>query len=747
MSNRLALPVALLVLAAAPAASFAAGAWTTYIRPFTYNQLVAGADTVWCATEEAGLLRYVRSAGRFDQVTREPGALASNELTSLAFDRRGRLWMGTRDAGVAYLDANGAWGLLNAFDGLPSLSVNALTAQGDTLWIATTAGLALWNGIEVSGSIPDGSGTSPFANNDILGVAVRGDSLWVATGFGVYYSLLSGGLATWIESDGNLALDQIRGMATDGTDVFVLSESPAIVLRAQPGGTWSNVGGINNAFRLSSGGGAVFASSDLGTYRWNGGGWTQLSAALTSGFQPDRALSVTQDATGHVFAADRNGLYEQAASDPWPVALPESPPGNDVQSLGIEGSRLYAGTFQEGVGRLESTDGTWFNWYPTGCSGACPSDFLTSAFTFGLLVDQVGKKWVGCWSSALEVFDDSGATPSFTHLWVGNGSPIDNHTWVWSSAADAFGNRWFGMDTPNLGCNCPQDPIGIDLYGRADTLLANFQTTNTPDLLGNQIRALSVDRLGTLWVGHALKGVQSFTLDSLNMKLVPTTPGGFPTTGQWNVFGVEAHNDSIWVFSDGDLRLYAGFGTAAAKFYAIPAAPASRGAIHPLAVAPDGTAWVGSVNGARVYHPGGQTEDLTVQNSPLANDEIRSIVIDQKTGVVWIATAGGINRFDPGYRTPAPPRLARLDVLVYPNPALLANGMGVSLRVAGNGVSYRGAVYDLNGRMLRRLSAGANGQILWDGRDADGKVVRPGLYFIRVEAGGRSAVARVTLLR
>src|SRR5689334_24042816 len=103
-----------------------------------------------------------------------------------------------------------------------------------------------------------------------------------------------------------------------------------------------------------------------------------------------------------------------------------------LQSLGVQGSRVYAGTFQEGVGRLDVTDGTWFNWYPTGCSGACPSDFLSSAFVFGMLVDHVGKKWVGCWSSALEEFDDSGPTPLFTHLWVGNDSPIDNHTWVWS---------------------------------------------------------------------------------------------------------------------------------------------------------------------------------------------------------------------------------------------------------------------------------------------------------------------------
>ena len=737
------LPAMLLVLLA-PAHAHAAGAWSTYIRAFGYNQLLAGADTVWCATEEAGLLRYVRSSGAFLQTTREPGGLASNQISSIAFDRRGRLWLGTRDAGVSRLDPDGTWGLLNAFDGLPGLDVNTLTAQGDTLWIGTTTGLALWNGREISGALPDGTGYSPFANNDIVGIVVRGDSLWVATRGGVYYSNIAGGLAAWTEADTNLPLDKVTALATDGVDVFAVANNAP--WRVGASGTWNVVGGISNVYLISGAFGTVHASSDLGLYAWNGTGWSPVNTALTSNGGAS-TFAVTRDASGKVFAANRDGMFEQTPSGPWTLHLPEAPPGNNMQSVAVQGARVYAGTFAEGVGRLETAGGTWTNWYPVPCASNCDQTFLDPSFAFGLLVDRQGKKWIGIWGTALEKFDDSGAPPQFTHLWVGAGSPIDNHTWVWSTAADSVGNRWFGMDTPNLGCNCPQDPIGIDVYGPADTLIANYQTTNTPDMLGNQVRALSVDRRGDLWVGYGLKGVQRFT---------PSPPGPLtshlnlePSGANWNVFGVVAHNDSIWVFSDGDLRLYTNFGSAGGskQSYAIPAAPASRGALHPLAVAADGTAWVGSVNGARAYHPGGLTEDFTASNSPLANDEIRSIAIDHATGAIWFATAGGLNRYDPGYQAPAPPTLAKLAIKVYPNPALLASGIGISLRVSGNGSAYRGQVYDLNGRMLRRLSAGSNGQILWDGRDSDGSLVRPGLYFVRVEAGGRSAVARVTLLR
>ena len=140
-------------------------------------------------------------------------------------------------------------------------------------------------------------------------------------------------------------------------------------------------------------------------------------------------------------------------------------------------------------------------------------------------------------------------------------------------------------------------------------------------------------------------------------------------------------------------------------------------------------------------------QDFTPANSPLADQEVRTIRIDRATGVVWIATAAGLNRFDPAYTPPPPPKLASLSVRVYPNPAWLAQVLGSPVRIVGDGQSYTGRVYAVDGRLIRHLPGAANGGLIWDGRNDDGVLVLPGLYFIRVEAGGRSATARVTLLR
>src|SRR4029077_425437 len=132
----------------------------------------ADSASVWCATLESGLLRFDRASLEFEPIVREPGGVASNALTALATDRSGRLWVGTKGAGVSYLSADRTrWNLLNAFDGLPSDTVNVGAPQAYTMWIGISARLALWDGNRILGTLPSGVNASPFASNNITGVA------------------------------------------------------------------------------------------------------------------------------------------------------------------------------------------------------------------------------------------------------------------------------------------------------------------------------------------------------------------------------------------------------------------------------------------------------------------------------------------------------------------------------------------------------------------------------------------------
>jgi len=177
-----------------------------------------------------------------------------------------------------------------------------------------------------------------------------------------------------------------------------------------------------------------------------------------------------------------------------------------------------------------------------------------------------------------------------------------------------------------------------------------------------------------------------------------------------------------------------------------PPGETAQNAIRPLEVGPDGSVWLGTGSGLRVYHPGGGVEDFKTANSALASDAVRAIVVEPKTGVAWIGTSAGLNRYDPHYVPPRTPVPQHLKIRIYPNPMTLT-GIGAALRLSGGGDVYTGTVLDLNGRVVSRFSQVRDGQVFWSGFDDHGSVVKPGIYFVRVTSGGHSATARVAVVR
>lgn len=95
--------------------------------------------------------------------------------------------------------------------------------------------------------------------------------------------------------------------------------------------------------------------------------------------------------------------------------------------------------------------------------------------------------------------------------------------------------------------------------------------------------------------------------------------------------------------------------------------------------------------------------------------------------------------------TPVPPAL-RLGA--HPNPFNPRVTITYELPRAGEAVV---AVYDAAGRRVRILASGPRpagaGRVVWDGRDDAGAAVSSGVFFLRLESGGRAEIRKLTLLR
>ena len=742
------LALAALAVATVAAPARAAGAWTSYLRMESCSDMLAFADTVWLASGEAGVVRYLRSAGGWDSFTHEPGGLAGNATGPLAFDRSGNLWVGVQGRGLSRLAPDRThWVLFNGFDGLPSDTITVLRPQGDTLWIGTAHGLALWDGHEIAGSVPDVGQPPPFANPTITGIVVYGDTLFVSTPAGIYLSRISRQLQGWTVADSGLIGPNVFGLAYDGRTLMALSTKPNVIGTL----TWDNAAGVWRAAfgnadvqRIRDDNGHILSISSQGTYAWTGSGWTLLPGSPTT--LPNvvgGGVEIGADPAGKAFAFRDDQLFEQAGGA-FTAHVTPGPPENDFFNVAVRGQDVYVATRKVGFGRLRN--GVWRNYTPgTGCGAGCDTSFDDPAFPFAMLVDPEGPMWVACWSAAITRFDDRVDPPTFQNLRYADTFDADHHTWGWSAAVDSNANvrargRWFGMDTPLLG-SPGFDPIGIDVYDENGNHLRSLQP-GYPGLLVGQIRALAVDKDNQMWVGYAQQGFSVFqvpaAVDTGAITLTTVATG-------LDVFGIVPYGDTLWVMASDALHRFDRRSRRELARYDLAGQPADIGAVHPLAVGPDGTAYVGTTGGLQVFQPGRAPVTFTPDNSPIAGIEVRCEFV-QPDGVVWIGTSTGLNRYDPDFVPPPPPRLSSLTLRPYPNP-LIRTGVGFQLHLAGNASSYAGEVYDLNGRVVQRFTADANGRIVWDGRDRNGAWVPAGVYFLHARGDGAEGTARVVVMR
>ena len=87
-----------------------------------------------------------------------------------------------------------------------------------------------------------------------------------------------------------------------------------------------------------------------------------------------------------------------------------------------------------------------------------------------------------------------------------------------------------------------------------------------------------------------------------------------------------------------------------------------------------------------------------------------------------------------------------------PNPFSQETQIGFSVGgLSGSTGPATVGIYDVKGRLVvellsEELACGSH-EVVWDGRDGEGRRVPSGVYFVRVRSGERSATGRVVVLR
>jgi hypothetical protein len=128
-----------------------------------------------------------------------------------------------------------------------------------------------------------------------------------------------------------------------------------------------------------------------------------------------------------------------------------------------------------------------------------------------------------------------------------------------------------------------------------------------------------------------------------------------------------------------------------------------------------------------------------------AASKAESIRIEWPNGTSTTVTdvsAGQRLLFDQPSRSTAAPRTLRI-ANVQPNPFRTE----ASFTVEGAHGTLSAAIYDVAGRLIRRLNGTGAASLRWDGRDSRGIQAPAGVYWIRVSNGSENDSRRVVLVR
>ena len=556
---------------------------------------------VWIGTRD-GLARYDGAAFRvWRHDAGDPGSIASNDVPTVYADRDGRIWCGGDD-GLSMLDPSAGDRFIhyrhdaNDVASLSSNDVWAVTSDADgTIWIGGYGG-----GVDrldpASGKIAhlhkEAGSTLGLASENVLALYFdRTGRLWIGTDVGIDVR----------EANGAIQHIDLSGVAGDGR--------------------------FNVTSLVDDGDGSLLAGTRHGLLRIGKDGNATVVAGR--GLNDAYAYSVVRDAAGELWVGTRNGLDRIDAdgrlhSYMENSAVPGSLPGNMVlDAMQDHEGGLWFTTTEGGIARLPAN---WrnFSLYRNDPTNA---DSLSANRVQGLAEDAAGAVWAVNLGGGIDRLDPaSGRVDRMT------GSMPAPDKALWSILADHHDQIWIGHGR------------GLRVYNRNSGKFSDLPVDRKrrDALAPGMVQQMAESDSGAIWVssnGNAMHRIDPVThaverFDEQNSGLR------------------NAEVDQIGFDRDGAVIIASGagldrFDTTVQHFAPVPGAPASR--VMEFAWAADGTLWLHRPGALEHYREqGGSLEAIeridTKSGWPAL--AVGGMQVDA-AGVVWVSSARGLWRFDP----------------------------------------------------------------------------------------------------
>jgi ligand-binding sensor domain-containing protein len=700
--------------------------WKTFTSTMQFRGMVRADSTLWCATE-GGLLSFNAAAGSFRTTTNTEG-LASNEMTAIAGDGSGTLWLGFKNGVVQRFEpASGKWSTFEDFKGHP---IECLRIRGDSLFVGMDIGLSLFlvSRLEVKETYRR-LGSAFQTEVPVRDVALHAGRIWAAVDKGLAHAALGDNNlldpAHWTDVTFPDPVGEISCLAVWNGRI-ALGCARGVYLQNAEGWDLLSAGYPNAApSQLAGGDDGLLAATPYGLFAWNGSAWNREIQG------PDACMSLVVEGPG-IWVGTAKGLWGRPDPAEPPVHyIPNCPSDSRFVGMAVDldGTLWGASDFASGSGFYGFNGREWLNYNTANHPEIGSNDMGCVA------VDNLNRKWFGTWGNGALLMENDSSFRQYNPpngFLSGSTSVNRDYAAVYDIAVEPSGTVWI-LNTDAIS--------GRPLVAVTDDTVWTYYTL--PNGI-RSVRTVAFDGENRKWIGTLTNGV--LIMDDAGTPWDPTDDPDFQqiTTADGltsNVITALAvdQDGTVWIGTNDGLYYYSFGSLRQINVY-------YQDAITALMVDGVNNVWVGTNIGAGFFSTSTYASThFTAASSPLVSDQITSLACDPRTGAVYIGTGKGLSRVE----TPFSKNVPELrDLSLYPNP-FLPERAG-TLTIDGLAKSTSVCVYTQNGFLVRRFPAGgATGRsVTWDGKNDQGQSVSGGIYLVVARtAEGRQSIGKIALVR
>lgn len=689
------------------------GVWKNYTNMDEVMNVSSTSNGFWIATT-GGAGYYENSLNNFELFLTNSEGLSSQNLTALDIDQEGRVWFGTQNGVIdIYNPIDESTVSIKDINESPNTSkkITDIKIVNEVAYIATEFGLSLIN----TNNLSFISSTSKFGNFPssipVNSVTVD-DKIYVSTDYGI--AIQKDGATnlvapeSWISyhTGSDIAASKTYATVKYNNDLIAATDKGLFKLN---GSIWRIYAYSNEVLDLKVSGTDLIVLFNKSLHSYDGTTDKEIYSATDRLFNK---INISENGD-YLVASNIGTIRINENSDE--VLLPNGPINNSFESLAVDkNGALWVGTGKDqfGLGFMKLYNGIWTN-FNTASFPELPNNNYHN-----VSADEY-QVFLSNWGSGLTIEEDG----EFTYLNASNselvgipGSP--NFVVIMNAQRDNKGDLWFFNHA-----SADNSPI---TQLTSDSTWHNYKFNYAPLTVDNYLIDGLIDEYNTKWFNVLGRGLYYLGENNSpdNPKYGQLTESDGLNSNSVNAIALDKRGE-LWIGTTKGMNILSN--TASPNSQIQNVIPLRQQSITAIAVDPLNNKWVGTYQGLFVMSPDGSylLAQYDSQNSPLPSDDITSLAIDKKSGLVYIGTSFGLSTLT---TSSVEPKQEFDEIKTYPSPFKI----GLHDYVTFDGLVKNSTIkiLSISGKLIIELETPGGRITSWNGKDESGKFVASGIYLL-----------------